>query len=76
MSSNGYTKAMNKDSGLRIRIQRDLRDRFLASCRAEDKPAAQVVREFIGVYVARHEAEQESSAMQHSHSRKGLPHDH
>lgn len=69
-------QVMNKDSGLRIRIQRDLRDRFLAACRAEDKPAAQVVREFIREYVARHEAEQGSSATQHGHSRKGLSHDH
>ena len=67
---------MNKDSGLRIRIQHDLRDRFLAACHAEDKPAAQVLREFIREYVARHEAGQDSSATQHSHSRKGLPHDH
>ena len=29
-----------KDVGLRIRVQRDLRDAFLAACRKEDKPAA------------------------------------
>lgn len=41
-----------KDSGLRIRIERDLREKFLAACREQDRPAAQVIREFIREYVA------------------------
>jgi len=45
---------MTKDSGLRIRVQRDLRDSFLDACRAQDKPAAQVIREFMRDYVERH----------------------
>ena len=44
-----------KDAGLRIRVQRDLRDRFLRACQAEDKPAAQVLREFMREYIAQHE---------------------
>lgn len=40
-----------KDAGLRIRVQRELRDQFLAACRTEDKPAAQVIREFMRAYV-------------------------
>ena len=67
---------MNKDTGLRIRIQRDLRDRFIAACRAEDKPAAQVVREFIREYVARHEAEPGAFTAPNDHVPKGQPHDH
>jgi hypothetical protein len=47
----GYTSAMPKDSGLRVRVQRDLRDRFLEACHAEDKPGAQVIREFMRDYV-------------------------
>ena len=43
-----------KDVGLRIRVQRDLRDRFVAACRAQDKPAAQVLREFMHTYIAEH----------------------
>lgn len=43
-----------KDVGLRIRVQRDLRDAFLAACRAQDKPAAQVLREFMREYVEKH----------------------
>jgi hypothetical protein len=46
-----------KDVGLRIRIQRELRDQFLEACRAQDKPAAQVLREFMREYVALHESE-------------------
>ena len=43
-----------KDVGLRIRVQRDLREEFLEVCRAQDKPAAQVLREFMRGYVAEH----------------------
>lgn len=44
-----------KDAGLRIRVQRDLREKFLEICRAQDKPAAQVLREFMREYVIKHE---------------------
>jgi hypothetical protein len=42
-----------KDAGFRIRVQRELREQFLNACRAEDRPAAQVLREFMRDYVAR-----------------------
>jgi hypothetical protein len=45
-----------KDAGLRIRVQRELREQFLEACRAQDKPAAQVLREFMRDYVAEHQA--------------------
>lgn len=48
-----------KDVGLRIRVQRDLRDAFMAACRAEDKPAAQVLREFMRAYVQAHPPDSE-----------------
>ena len=54
--SNGYTNSSMKDSGLRIRVQRELRDRFNEACRAEDRSAAQVLREFMRAYVERHES--------------------
>ena len=41
-----------KDAGLRIRVPRELRDQFLEACRAQDKPAAQVLREFMRDYIA------------------------
>lgn len=50
-----HSSAM-KDAGLRIRVQRELREQFLDVCRAHDKPAAQVLREFMRDYVTRHMA--------------------
>lgn len=50
----GYTHSMPaKNAGLRIRIERSLRERFVEACRNQDKPAAQVIREFMRHYVAR-----------------------
>lgn len=54
--SNGYTLRM-KDSRLRIRVQCDFRERFIAVCQAQDNPAAQVLREFMRLYVAENERE-------------------
>ncbi|RWI18627.1 MAG: hypothetical protein EOQ92_22955 [Mesorhizobium sp.] len=42
-----------KDVGLRIRVERELRDGFVEACRAEDRPAAQVLREFMRSYVSK-----------------------
>jgi hypothetical protein len=41
-----------KDAGLRLRVERDLREEFVETCRAEGRPAAQVLREFMRGYVA------------------------
>ena len=41
-----------KEAGLRIRVERELRDDFLAACHRRDRPAAQVLREFMRKYVA------------------------
>lgn len=47
----GYTRPMAaKDVGLRIRVERSLRERFVRACRTEDKSAAQVIREFMRRY--------------------------
>lgn len=49
-----------KDAGLRIRVQRVLREEFLDACRQQDKPAAQVLREFMREYVASHKAKNDT----------------
>lgn len=49
--SNGYTRSMSKDAGMRIRVERELREAFLAICRTQDRPAAQVLRQFMREYV-------------------------
>jgi predicted DNA-binding protein len=48
-----------EDSGLRIRVERDLRERFLEICRRQNRPAAQVLREFMRAYIAEAEAQNE-----------------
>jgi hypothetical protein len=51
-----------KDAGLRIRVQRELRESFVEACKAQDKPAAQVLREFMRDYV-REQAEKEKDEL-------------
>jgi len=42
-----------KDAALRIRLPSDLHYQFIAVCKAQDKPAAQVLREYMRSYVQR-----------------------
>lgn len=44
-----------KDSGLRIRVERQLRQKFLELCREQDRPASQVIREFMREYIENQE---------------------
>lgn len=60
--SNVYTTAMTKDSGLRIRVEKELRERFLALCKKQDRPAAQVLREFMRGYLDEHEPTNQSTS--------------
>ena len=45
-----------KDAGLRLRVERDLREEFVETCRADGQPAAQVLRNFMREYVERNRA--------------------
>lgn len=58
-----------KDAGLRIRIDRNLRERFLDVCRAQDKPAAQVIREFMREYIDSHEPANDHNILQGRHQK-------
>ena len=42
-----------KDAGLRLRVEKELRQEFVEACRAAGKPAAQVLREFMRDFVTR-----------------------
>ena len=42
-----------KDAALRIRLPSDLHREFLSICKAQDKAAAQVLREYMRSYVQR-----------------------
>jgi len=48
-----------KDAGLRLRVERELRQEFVAACRAEGRPAAELLREFMRGYVERSRAGQQ-----------------
>lgn len=44
-----------KDAGVRIRVDRGLRQAFLAVCRSEQRRASDVLRDFMQTYVERHQ---------------------
>jgi hypothetical protein len=39
-----------KDSGMRIRVEKELREDFVQACRAQDRAAADVLREFMRAF--------------------------
>jgi hypothetical protein len=45
---------MQDSSGFRLRVDVQLRQEFISACRARDRAAAQVLREFMRDYVAKH----------------------
>lgn len=42
-----------KDAGMRIRVEQELRDAFVAACQKLDIPAAQVLREHMKAVVSK-----------------------
>ena len=53
------TLAPMKDADFRIRVQRELREAFLAARKEQDKSAAQVVREYMQLYVEQNASEKD-----------------
>lgn len=47
-----------KDSGMRIRIERELRDAFVQACQAQGVGASEVLRDFMRSFTAKHSSEQ------------------
>jgi len=45
---------MSKSSNYRIRVEPELHQEFLDACKSEDRPAAQVMREFMRDYVKKY----------------------
>lgn len=45
-----YAPMSLKDSGMRIRVEKELRDAFVQACRAQDRRASDVLRDFMRVY--------------------------
>lgn len=52
---------MQDSSGFRLRVDDQLRQEFIYACRANDRAAAQVLREFMRNYVAKHFSSQQAS---------------
>lgn len=48
----------NKDAGMRIRIERELRDAFIDACQGQGLVAAEVLRDFMRTFATKHSAEQ------------------
>ena len=42
-----------KDAGMRIRVEQELRDAFVAACQQMDVPAAQVLRDHMKTIVSK-----------------------
>lgn len=59
MGESGYTNVYPlwygsvmalKDSGMRIRVEKDLREAFVQACRSQDRHAADVLRDFMRIF--------------------------
>ena len=49
-----------KDCGMRIRVERELREDFVQACRAQNRVASDVLREFMRTYVRQQPLGQQS----------------
>lgn len=49
-----------KDAGLRVRVEKELREEFVGTCRLQGRHAADVLRDFMRAYVTH-----EGSGLQH-----------
>ena len=47
-----------KDSGMRVRIERELREAFVNACQAQGLGASEVLRDFMRTFAAKHSSEQ------------------
>jgi hypothetical protein len=45
----------SKDVGLRIRVDRELREAFQGACLSENRKASEVLREFMQMFAERHQ---------------------
>jgi hypothetical protein len=59
-----------KDAGMRIRLEPELRERFLNVCREQDLPAAQVLRQFMRGYVEQFKPKEQSTLNQDGYAKR------
>jgi predicted transcriptional regulator len=55
--------AMGKDAVFTMKLESDLRDQFLAAAEAMDRPASQIVREFMREFIQRQRETREHDAV-------------
>lgn len=51
---------ITKDSGMRIRVEKELREAFVQACRAQDRAAADVLRDFMRAFTEKQQRGQGS----------------
>lgn len=61
-----------KDAGLRLRVEKSLRQEFVDACRAEGRAAAEVLREFMRAYVAQNRGTAQRDLFPPSSSRESI----
>lgn len=49
-----------KDTGIRIRVETELREAFVQACRSQDRAASEVLRDFMRIFTEKHQLGQAS----------------
>lgn len=65
---------MTKESGLRIRVENQLRESFLLVCKKNDLTAAQVIRAFMRSYIEQHSLGKQSDLFQRDFESSSIIH--
>lgn len=60
-----------QDAGLRLRVERRLREEFVDACRADGVPAAEVLRTFMRQYVQKKTAQRDLFSKSGTSSQQG-----
>ena len=53
-------RMLTKDTGIRIRVETELREAFVQACRAQDRAASEVLRDFMRIFIEKHQRGQGS----------------
>jgi hypothetical protein len=62
-----------KDAGLRVRVEKELREEFVGTCRLQGRHAADVLRDFMRDYVTRERGGLQQSLFSNSRAHAAQP---
>ena len=65
-----------KDFGIRVRVEKDLREAFVEACRAQGLGASSVLRDFMHAYAERHQNGLQRNLFLQRRRRKEMAHTH